>query len=385
MPNIFTNLWNRFFPPARPLPVGVYHYQTSADAATPLRMHLRVEPDGSGVLIINASTVLHLNQTAAEFAYHLIQRTPEAEIIRLVTDRYRVTPEEARKDLLDFRERIDTLNRTPDLDPVTFLGMERKEPYSGALSAPYRLDCALTYHIENGAMKGVTPTDRVKRELLTEEWGTILKKAWDAGIPHVLFTGGEPTLRPDLPEIIQKAEEIGQVTGLITSGRELSETAYLHKLLVSGLDHVMIVLDPEDEQAWEGLRDALAEDIYITVHLTIGDANAARAGELVEKLAELGVKSVSLSAESHELQDALKAARQKAAELNLELVWDLPVPYSTQHPVALELQGEEAAPQGAGKAWLYVEPDGDVLPAQGDLRLMGNLLTDDWDTIWKQR
>lgn len=385
MPNIFANLWNRFFPPARPLPVGVYHYQTSADAAAPLRLHLRVEPDGSGVLIINASTVLHLNQTAAEFAYHLIQRTPEAEIIHLVTDRYRVTPEEARKDLLDFRERIDTLIRTPDLDPVTFLGMERKEPYSGALSAPYRLDCALTYHIENGAMKGVTPTDRVKRELLTEEWGTILKKAWDAGIPHVVFTGGEPTLRPDLPEIIQKAEEIGQVTGLITSGRELSDTAYLHKLLVSGLDHVMIVLDPEDEQAWEGLRDALAEDIYITVHLTIDDATAARAGELVEKLAGLGVKSISLSTESHELKDALKAARQKVAELNLELVWDLPVPYSTQHPVAMELQGEETPPQGAGKAWLYVEPDGDVLPTQGDLRLMGNLLTDDWETVWKQR
>lgn len=385
MSNLFTNLWNRFFPPARPLPVGIYHSQTSPDAAVPLRMHLRIEPNGSGVLIINASMVLHLNQTAAEFAYHLIQRTPEAEIIRLVTDRYRVTPEEARKDLLDFRERIDALNQTPDLDPVTFLGIERKEPYSGALSAPYRLDCALTYHIENGAMKDVTPTDRVKRELLTEEWGVILKKAWEAGIPHVVFTGGEPTLRPDLPEIIQKAEEIGQVTGLITSGRELSDTAYLHKLLVSGLDHVMIVLDPEDEQAWEGLRDALAEDIFITVHLTVDDANAARAGELVEKLAALGVKSISLSAESHELQDALKAARQKAAELNLELVWDLPVPYSTQHPVAMEQQDEEAAPQGAGKAWLYVEPDGDVLPAQGDLHLMGNLLTDDWDAVWKNR
>jgi organic radical activating enzyme len=385
MTNIFTNFWNHFFPPAHPLPVGVYHYQTAADAAKPLRMHLRIEADGSGVLIINASTVLHLNQTAAEYAYHLIQRTPEAEIIRLVTDRYRVTGEEAKKDLLDFKERIETLNQTPDLDPVTFLGMERSEPYSGALSAPYRLDCALTYHIENGAMKGVTPTDRVKRELLTEEWGTILKKAWDAGIPHVVFTGGEPTLRPDLPEIIQKAEELGQVTGLITSGRVLADTAYLHKLLVSGLDHVMIVLDPEDEQAWEGLRDGLVEDIFITVHLTVSAANASRMGDLLEKLAGLGVPSISLSAESEELQDALKAARQKVAELNQELVWDLPVPYSTQHPVAMELQGEEPLPEGAGKAWLYVEPDGDVLPSQGDLRLMGNILLDDWETIWKNR
>lgn len=385
MPNFFTDLWNRFFPQARPLPVGIHHYQAPADAETPLRMHLRIEPDGNGVLIINASTVLHLNQTATEFAYHMIKRTPEAEIIRLVTDRYRVMPEEARKDLQDFTGRIRTLSTTPDLDPITFLGMERSEPYSGALSAPYRLDCALTYHVEDSAMKGVTPVERVKRELLTEEWATILKKAWDAGVPHVVFTGGEPTLRPDLPEIIQKAEELGQVTGLITSGLQLADTAYLHRLLASGLDHVMIVLDPEDEQAWEGLHDTLTEDIFVTVHLTVTGANAPRVNALVEKLAALGVKSISLSAESPELQTALQAARQKAAELNLELVWDLPVPYSTQHPVALEQQSEEPAPQGAGNAWLYLEPDGDVLPGQGDLRVLGNLLTDDWDTIWKNR
>ena len=61
----------------------------------------------------------------------------------------------------------------------------------------------------------------------------------------------------------------------------------------------------------------------------------------------------------------------------LRLVYDLPVPYSRLHPVALELaQTGEEAPQGAGKAWLYVEPDGDVLPAQGILKVLGNLLDD---------
>ncbi|GAP14477.1 radical SAM superfamily [Longilinea arvoryzae] len=385
MSNLFTNFWNRFFPPAQILTPGTYSYQSPADVKPPLRMHLRIEPDGNGVLIINASTVLHLNQTAVEFAYHRIQGTPETEIVRLVTDRYRVTPEEVKKDLQNFTERVRALTDTPDLDPITFLGMEQKELYSGAISAPYRLDCALTYHVEDGAMKGVTPTERVKRELLTDEWGTILKKAWEAGIPHVVFTGGEPTLRPDLPEIIQSAEYLGQVTGLITSGLQLSETGYLHKLLASGLDHVMIVLDPEDEQAWEALRDTLIEDIFVTVHLTITQKNAGEAVELVKKIQRLGVASISLSAESEELAAQLKVARQTAAELNMELVWDLPVPYSAQHPVAMEQKNHEEAPQGAGKAWLYVEPDGDVLPTQGELRVLGNLLTDDWTTIWKNR
>lgn len=385
MANFFTNLWNRFFPNAQPLPAGIHSYQAPADANSPLRMHLRIEPDGSGLLILNASTVLHLNQTATEFAYHWIHNTPENDVIRQVTDRYRVTPEEAKKDLLNFRERIQAFNEMTDLDPVTFLGMDRMEPYSGAISAPYRLDCALTYKVENGAMKGVTPVDRVKRELLTEEWGQILQKTWDAGIPHVVFTGGEPTLRPDLPEIIQKAESLGLVTGLLTSGLLLSETEYLHRLLFSGLDHVMILLDPHSEQAWEALRDTLAEDIFVTVHLTITPEIAETAVDLVDRLGKLGVRSISLSLASDDLISVINAARQKAHELDMKQVWDLPVPYSAQNPFALEQEDDELPPQGEGKAWLYVEPDGDVLPSQGEPRVLGNFLSDDWSTIWKNR
>ena len=69
----------------------------------------------------------------------------------------------------------------------------------------------------------------------------------------------------------------------------------------------------------------------------------------------------------------------------LRLVWDLPVPYSSLHPVALELAEEETPPQGAGNAWLYVEPDGDVLLTQGEPNVIGNLLTDPWETIWNNR
>jgi MoaA/NifB/PqqE/SkfB family radical SAM enzyme len=38
--------------------------------------------------------------------------------------------------------------------------------------------------------------------------------------------------------------------------------------------------------------------------------------------------------------------------------------------------------QGAGRAWLYVEPDGDVLPAQGINKILGNLVSDSWEKIW---
>jgi len=54
------------------------------------------------------------------------------------------------------------------------------------------------------------------------------------------------------------------------------------------------------------------------------------------------------------------------------------------HPVALELTEHNHASQGAGKAWLYVEPDGDVLPEQGENQVLGNLCRDSWESIWNK-
>ena len=81
----------RRFTPEQPLPPGIYHYQAPPDADFPYRMHLRLEADGNGILIVNAATVLHLNQTAAEFAYHMVNENPEEAVIRhtQLLDRYR--------------------------------------------------------------------------------------------------------------------------------------------------------------------------------------------------------------------------------------------------------------------------------------------------------
>lgn len=375
------NAWiDRIIPNFQPLPVGMFHFQAAADAPAPYRLHLRLEKDGQGVLIVNAATVLHLNQTAAEYAYHIVQQTPREQAVQAVSRRYRVSKEQAARDFDDLQARLDSLITTPDLDPVTFLDFERGELYSGASTAPNRLDCALTYQTSSG--QNEAPVDRVHRELLTQEWKTILDKAWSAGIPHVIFTGGEPTLRSDLPELVAHAEKNGQVAGLLTDGLRLTDSAYLHSLLQAGLDHLMLLLDPDDEQSWEALRDALAEDIFVAVHLTLNQHTAAGFTVLLDRLGEMGVGALSLSLNDLTLRNALLTAQDQAGARGLHLVWDLPVPYSRFHPVAVELAEVQALPEGAGKAWLYVEPDGDVLPAQGHPQALGNLLNDTWDVIW---
>ena len=187
---------------------GVYHYQTPTNAENQFRLHLRVDPDHRGVLIINAATILHLNETATEYAYHLVKGQPPDAAAKLVAKRYQISEHEARNDFLEFKNKVFTLLEVPDLDPSSYLDMSREDPYSGAASSPYRLDCALTYRLSDQPSSELAPTKRVDRELTTEEWTKIINRAWQAGIPQIIFTGGEPTLREDLVELIYLAEKM---------------------------------------------------------------------------------------------------------------------------------------------------------------------------------
>jgi organic radical activating enzyme len=370
--------------PILPIQAGMYQFQSPPEDENQYRLHLRLEPSGSGLLIINAHTTLHLNQTAAEFAYYIVMGYSEEDAIKEITGRYNIHSDQAKTDYLDLVGKIQALIRTEDLEPVTYLNIDRMEPYSAELSAPYRLDCALTYRVNESASAHAAPLERVKRDLLSEEWKVILQKAWNAGIPHIVFTGGEPTTRPDLPELVAYAESIGQVTGLLTNGLRLSNREYLHELLNAGLDHIMILLDPEAEQSWEAVKDALVEDIFVTVHLTIANADESMLFPYLDRLVKMGLKNLSLSAQSEDLKPVMKESSEYASARGMSLVWDIPVPYTAFNPFNFE-EESIAHITGEGNAWLYVEPDGDVLPSQGINRVMGNLLSDDWSSIWANR
>jgi MoaA/NifB/PqqE/SkfB family radical SAM enzyme len=228
------------------------------------------------------------------------------------------------------------------------------------------------------------PTKRVDRELTTDEWRAILDKAWGAGIPHVTFTGGEPTLREDLPNLIAHAESLGMVCGLMTDGIKLEENDYLHTLLQTGLDHVLITLDPKEASTWDAIRLIVPADLFLTVHITINQKTARDGEKLIEKLSELGVQNISLSAPDKTFLGDMLIAQKRANELGLTLRWDLPVPYSASSPAAYETE-DDNVPAGAGRAWLYVEPDGDVLPTQGEAdKVMGNMLNDPWEKIYQK-
>jgi hypothetical protein len=374
--------WLARVSPPEPLEPGVHHYQAEEESAGPYRLHLRIEPGEKGILVVNAATVLHLNPSATAHALQLVQGRTVEESVKAISERYRVSRARARKDQEELRAKILTLATNPEVDPVTFLGMDRTSPYQATPTAPYRLDCALTYSLDPDGRLDPLARARVDRELDTGEWKAVLQQAWEAGVPHVTFTGGEPTRRTDLAELVRHAEGLGQVTGVLSSGRRLAEPSYVEELSQAGLDHFLIVLDSEEADNLVGLRGALASEVFTGAHITITSAGAAQMPAVLEGLAELGLPALSLSIEAptEALAAALRTAQEQATALGMSLIWDLPTPFSQLNPIAMEV---EDPPKGAGSAWLYVEPDADVLPSQGVDRILGNMLRDPWAEIWE--
>ena len=76
-------------------------------------------------------------------------------------------------------------------------------------------------------------------ELATHEWQDVLRQAARLGVLQVHLSGGEPTVRRDLEEIVATAAQAGLYTNLITAGVLLTR-ARLEELAACGLDHLQL-------------------------------------------------------------------------------------------------------------------------------------------------
>ena len=88
--------------------------------------------------------------------------------------------------------------------------------------------------------------DRTNQELTTAEWQDVMREAAELGILQIHLSGGEPTVRKDLEDIVEVAAKVGLYTNLITAGVTLSRErlARLHDL---GLDHVQLSIQDVDD------------------------------------------------------------------------------------------------------------------------------------------
>src|SRR5258708_39019808 len=81
--------------------------------------------------------------------------------------------------------------------------------------------------------------ERGGSELTTEEWKRVLSELAEIGVLQIHFSGGEPTARKDLVELVQRASDVGLYSNLITSA-VLPPKEKLSDLADAGLCHVQI-------------------------------------------------------------------------------------------------------------------------------------------------
>jgi len=424
--NLFTGWLNRKSKIENPKS-ALFHYRFD-QAGEQSRIHLRVDGDGSGTLIVNANRIMHLNPTAAWMARGILDGKSDPEILKAGRKAWKVESGVLEQDLATFHFQLAELIRPDGACPIHELDLETIAPFSARPSAPYRLDLALTYRCNNDCahcynlehpVAALTPQSPLpnsgergnggKGELSTAEWKQVIDKAWALGIPHIIFTGGEPTLRDDLPELIAHAEANGQITGLNTNARRLSDPNFVKRLVEAGLDHVQITVESADaeihnkmvnakafDQTIRGVKNALATRLFVMTNTTMLQTNVHTIPATLDFLAELGVPTIGLNAliysghgaivgtglPERELAPLLEVAREKTEAHGQRLIWYTPTQYCHLDPVQMELGVKGCT---AAQYNMCVEPNGDVLPCQSYYHALGNILRDEWETIWNHK
>lgn len=369
------------------------------------RLHLRENPDGTGLLIINASRVLHLNKTATEFSKYIIEDKDDADAVKTICSRYRVKQSNAENDFKNLKRKILEIAEAEKTKPEFFNDMNLIDAFSISLTAPYRSDIVLTYQCNNACDHCYVERTLPFEEMETDGWKQAIGNLWDAGIPHITFTGGEPTLRKDLPELVGYAEEIGLVTGLITNGRLLTKEL-VKTLAHAGLDHVQVTLESHNEKthnsmvhapAWRetvaGIRNCLDSPLYVLTNTTLTTDNCDEIAGTIEFLKSLGLQrfaynsiiysgngcSVGTGIREEHLAPYIKTIKSNALQHQMDFVWYTPTHYCIFDPC---LEGIGLKQCTAARYTIAIEPNGDVIPCQSYFETMGNILIDPWDKIW---
>ena len=290
--------------------------------------------------------------------------------------------------------------------------------YAPEMTAPHRMDLMVSAMTRGGAWHcnqkclhcyaaGQPLSDTP--ELTTAQWKEILAKLRAANVPQVTFTGGEPTLRADLVELVEVAQWF--VTRLNTNGRLLTPEL-CRRLYEASLDSVQVTLYSHDpaihnalvgaegfDDTVAGIKNAVAAGLSVSVNTPLCSLNEDYAAT-VRFVHELGVRYVTCSglipsgsaegAESRatrlteeQLTDVLRHAVTAAEELGMEMDFTSPGWLKEE---TLRSLGLTLVPScGACLSNMAIAPDGGVIPCQSWLssQPLGNILADDWDKIWQ--
>jgi radical SAM protein with 4Fe4S-binding SPASM domain len=363
---------------------GVYHWERLV-GEWPTRLHLRIDPDGGGMLIANAAQAASLSPVGVQMARDLLEgRSDEAVIADIKAAFAGATAEQVTADLAAVHRLIDDLARPGDNYPISNLG--GVSVWERQLAAPLRAD--------------VIQSD-------PDTMRTIFHALWDAAVPHVTIITRPGADLADLPIIIEAAGDIGMIAGLRSVASWLTEDI-IEQTAVAGLDHLDLLYissDPDRHNAIAGDHDhhnVLARfqqchDLELCplaqVPLIAGNADAA--DEIAFALADIRVTNLVFFAlacpdddndaqaagaiPARALPQVAMLIEETAEDTEGRYLWAPPVRFDNSRSLAQQVC---AGPRTATDVAIHVAADGIVYPARGPAECAGNLLTDTWQQIW---
>ncbi len=276
---------------------------------------------------------------------------------------------------------------------------------------PYALLAEITYRCPLHCPYCSNPTRvRDNGELITDEWTRVIREAAALGVLQVGFSGGEPLVRRDLPELVRAAREANLYTNLITSGIGLDDDR-MGALRDAGLDSVQLSFqsdsaDLADEiagtRAHQHKLDAAAKiraaGIPLSLNFVIHRRNIDRLPQMIELAEALSAERVELAnvqfygwgflnrAALLPTREQVVRAREIATAAKARLTGKIDIFY-----VLPDYYEDRPKPclAGWGKRYLTVNPIGEVLPcptassAIPDLRFE-NVRMRALDWIWRE-
>ncbi len=230
-------------------------------------------------------------------------------------------------------------------------------------------------------------------ELDTQTWLRVLDEAAELGILQVHFSGGEPTARKDLPQLVRRAAERQLYSNLITSAVLLDERK-LALLAEAGLDHVQISFQdvlPDNADRIAGYRGGHARKLEmaravqraglpLTLNFVVHRQNAERVPQMIALGLELGAGRIEVAHVQYYGWGLVNRAALLPTRTQLDAVTAVVDAARSEHKGRLAVDyvvpdyyatRPKACMGGWARRFLNITPSGKVLPCHAAETLPG--------------
>ena len=256
---------------------------------------------------------------------------------------------------------------------------------------PYNLIAELTYRCPLRCVYCSNPVGyRAVRDALDgASWARVFREAAELGAVHVGLTGGEPTLHPDLEQIVAGASAASLYSHLVTAGTTLDRDG-LAALVRAGLRSVQLSIQDAEAVASDEIAGtdcfeaklAFAAAVRelalpLTLNVVLHRHNLVRVAEITKLARRLGAIRLELANAQYQgwalrnraallptraqLDAAAREVTRLRAEVrDVEILFVLP-DYHRDRP--------KPCMGGWGRQSIVVAPDGRVLPCHGAAEL----------------